>query len=82
MKNKKTYGEIVYIEGIKRYLASEKGMLKVQSYLTRFKRLAVKQIIRKGDDELIIVAKVVFSGKPLDEEELSNVVNDILLRTY
>ena len=70
--------QIIYIEGIKRYLASQEGINKVIAYLTRNCRLAFKQFIRKGDDELVAVCKNIFNNE-LNMEEIKDTINDILL---
>ena len=71
-------GQIIYIEGIKRYLASQEGIDKVVAYLTRDCKLAFKQFIRKGDDELVAVCKIIFDNEA-NIEEIKDTINDILL---
>ena len=71
-------GQIIYIEGIKRFLASQEGIDKVVAFLTRDRKLAFKQFIRKGDDELVAVCKVIFDDE-LNIEEIKDTINDILL---
>ena len=69
----------IYIEGIKRYLMSESGVNSIVARLTSKYKLLPQQLIRIGDDEIVIVCKSNLSKDIYDLESITNEINDMLL---
>ena len=69
----------IYVEGIKRYLIGESGVTPIVARLSRKYRLLPQQLIRIGDDEIVIVCKSDLSKDMFDLESIANEINDMLL---
>ena len=69
----------IYVEGIKRYLMSESGATPIVARLTSKYKLLPQQLIRIGDDEIVIVCKSNLSKNMYDLESIANEINDMLL---
>ena len=69
----------IYIEGIKRYLMSESGVTSIVARLTSKYKLLPQQLIRIGDDEIVVVCKSNLSESMYDLESITNEINDMLL---
>ena len=69
----------IYVEGIKRYLMSESGVTSIVARLTTKYKLLPQQLIRIGDDEIVIVCKSNLSESMYDLENIANEINDMLL---
>ena len=69
----------IYVEGIKRYLIGEAGVTPIVARLTKKYRLLPQQLIRIGDDEIVIVCKSNLSKDMFDLESIADEINDMLL---
>ena len=69
----------IYIEGIKRHLMSESGVTSIVVRLTSKYKLLPQQLIRIGDDEIVIVCKSNLSESMYDLESIANEINNMLL---
>ena len=69
----------IYVEGIKRYLIGESGVTPIVARLTRKYKLLPQQLIRIGDDEIVVVCKSNLSESMYDLESIANEINDMLL---
>ena len=69
----------IYVEGIKRYLMSESGVNSIAARLTSKYKLLPQQLIRIGDDEIVVVCKSNLSKSMYDLESIANEINDMLL---
>ena len=69
----------IYVEGIKRYLIGEAGVTPIVARLTSKYKLLPQQLIRIGDDEIVIVCKSNLSKDMFDLESIANEINDMLL---
>lgn len=69
----------IYVEGIKRYLIGESGVTPIVARLTTKYKLLPQQLIRIGDDEIVIVCKSNLSENMYDLESITNEINDMLL---
>ena len=69
----------IYVEGIKRYLMSESGVISIVARLTSKYKLLPQQLIRIGDDEIVVVCKSNLSESMYDLESITNEINDMLL---
>ena len=69
----------IYVEGIKRYLIGESGVTSIVARLTTKYKLLPQQLIRIGDDEIVIVCKSNLSENMYDLESITNEINDMLL---
>ena len=69
----------IYVEGIKRYLMSESGVTSMVARLTSKYKLLPQQLIRIGDDEIVVVCKSNLSENMYDLESITNEINDMLL---
>ena len=69
----------IYVEGIKRYLMSESGVTSIVARLTSKYKLLPQQLIKIGDDEIVVVCKSNLSESMYDLESIANEINDMLL---
>ena len=69
----------IYIEGIKSYLMSESGVTSMVARLTSKYKLLPQQLIRIGDDEIVVVCKSNLDKDMYDLESITNEINDMLL---
>ena len=69
----------IYIEGIKRYLISEIGVNSIVARLSAKYKMLPQQLIRIGDDEIVIVCKSNLSKDMFDLESIADEINDMLL---
>ena len=69
----------IYVEGIKRYLIGESGVTPIVARLTRKYKLLPQQLIRIGDDEIVVVCKSNLSESMYDLENITDELNDMLL---
>ena len=69
----------IYIEGIKRYLIGESGVTPIVARLSSKYKLLAQQLIRIGDDEIVVVCKSNLSESMYDLESIANEINDMLL---
>ena len=69
----------IYIKGIKRYLMSESGVTSMVARLTSKYKLLPQQLIRIGDDEIVVVCKSNLDKDVFDLESIANEINDMLL---
>ena len=69
----------IYVEGIKRYLIGENGVAPIVARLSSKYKLLPQQLIRVGDDEIVVVCKSNLSANMYDLESITNEINDMLL---
>mgnify|MGYP003541281259 FL=1 len=69
----------IYVEGIKRHLIGESGVTPIVARLTSKYKLLPQQLIRIGDDEIVIVCKSNLSESMYDLESIANEINNMLL---
>ena len=69
----------IHVEGIKRYLMSESGVTSIVARLTSKYKLLPQQLIKIGDDEIVVVCKSNLSESMYDLESITNEINDMLL---
>ena len=69
----------IYVEGIKRYLIGEAGVTPIVARLSSKYKLLAQQLIRIGDDEIVVVCKSNLSKDMYDLESIADELNDMLL---
>ena len=69
----------IYVEGIKKYLIGESGVTPIVARLASKYKLLAQQLIRIGDDEIVIVCKSNLDEDIYDLESIANEINDMLL---
>ena len=69
----------IYVEGIKRYLIGESGVTPIVARLSSKYKLLPQQLIRVGDDEIVVACKSNLSANMYDLESITNEINDMLL---